>query len=264
MLYMVVEIMGLLIFVGVALLLFARYQGGKNGGGEAAKNLTTSLESLQREMDKASTEAIERMGSHVNRFERLMKEAKASDEDLSYHLKEMHALEDRLRKEMAESRALSEELRRERERSRELAEELARRVAAIPQNINATNVDFKVMNATPKINNAINSYENLSALPEASYESVKEQPSEKNNFALLLEKSIEKSKELEKDRFEPEREVYEPSQEALELSNEEQSENPSVRAKTMLERGATIEEVMRKTAMGRGAVELLAQMVKKK
>ncbi|MBR3624255.1 MAG: hypothetical protein IKN43_13005, partial [Selenomonadaceae bacterium] len=87
---MVVEIMGLLIFIGVALLLFARYQGGKNGGGEAAKNLAVSLESLQREMDKASTEAIERMGSHVNRFERLMKEARASDEDLSYHLKEMH------------------------------------------------------------------------------------------------------------------------------------------------------------------------------
>ena len=263
MLYMVVEIMGLLIFIGVALLLFARYQGGKNGGGEAAKNLAVSLESLQREMDKASTEAIERMGSHVNRFERLMKEARASDEDLSYHLKEMHALEDRLRKEMAESRALSEELRRERERSRELADELARRVAAIPQNINAMlSVDSQTVNAVPKVSRAINSYEDMSALPEASYEPVKEAQPDKSNFAALLEKSIEKGN---RDRFEPEREVYEPSKEAKEaLESEERAENPSARAKAMLENGATIEEVMRKTAMGRGAVELLAQMTKKK
>lgn len=261
---MIAEIMGLLIFVGAALLLFARYQGGKGGGDIEGKELKVSIESLRQEMDKASAEAIERMGSHVSRFERLMKDAKTLDEDLSYRVKEIRTMEDRLRKEMAESRALSEDLKRELERAKDLRDELQRQAALTSQIIN-NNMEKPMINVTSR--RAANSYEDMSALPQDIDAPLIEDSKSKSNFAALLTESIEKAEEEERKGFEPLRETYEPSVEAVELwerdNAEETEENPSDVAKRLLTAGATVEEVMRQTGMGRGAVELLRGMLGK-
>lgn len=275
---MIVEMMGLLIFFGVALLLLVRYQGAKSGRDVDSKELRFSIESLQKEMDKASTEAIERMGNHVNRFERLMKEAKTGSEDLSHRIKEIRALEDRLRSEMAESRALSEELKRERERSKDLRDELQRQAALTSQIINSNmQVESPMINITSR--KAINAYEEAGVLPEVvDAPIIQDEPDNNRDFAAFLTESIEKEEERQRQSFEPEREVYEPSEEVKEmLKNEElkseeaeeveeetKSENPSEVAKRLLRAGVSIEETMRQTGMGKGAIELLAQMIGKR
>lgn len=279
---MIAEIMGLLIFFGVAILLFVRYQGDKGGKDIDSDEFRVSVESLQREIDKASTEAIERMGSQVNRFERLMKEAKNSDEDLKYRISEIRTLEDRLRKEIVESRALSEALKMERERTKDLRDELQRQAALTSQIINSNQqVENPMINVTTR--NAINTYEEVSVAPDMMYADViEEEQKNTNNFAALLTESIEKEEERERQNFEPQKEIYEMSAEAEAMLNNENIEennkkeitneaneddikekNPSDMAKTLLKSGAKIEEVMRQTGMGRGAVELLAQMIKR-
>lgn len=267
---MIVEIMGLLIFFGIAILLFVRYQGDKGKKDVDSKELKVSIESLQKEMDKASTEAIERMGNHVNRFERLMKEAKAKDEDISYRIKEIRVLEDRLRKEIAESRALSEELKQERERTKDLRDELQRQAALTSQLINnSAQIETPMINVTSR--KALNSYEDASVMPNViDSPIIEEEIRPQGNFAALLTESIEKAEEDERRRFEPAREVYQPSKAAVELLNNDKTENEHIGltkenaseiAKRMLRAKVPIEEVMRQTGMGRGAVELLVRIV---
>jgi len=305
---MIVEMMGFLIFLGVAILLFVRYQEGRGEKKVDTDEFKVSVESLQREIDKASTEAIERMGSQVNRFERLMKDAKTSDEDLKYRMSEIRALEDRLRKEIAESRALTETLKMERERTKDLRDELQRQAALTSQIINSNaQVESSMINVTSRnAINAINAYEETSVLPDiADADIIEEEPKTTNNFAALLTESIEKEEERERMSYEPQREVFEMSAEAKEMmnkddtakeqideynnydnvndkarnneetgeydegdikegTNEEGKETPSDVAKRLLNAGVDVEEVMRQTGMGRGAVELLAQMIGRK
>lgn len=305
---MIVEMMGLLIFLGVAILLFVRYQEGRGEKKVDTDEFKVSVESLQREIDKASTEAIERMGSQVNRFERLMKDAKTSDEDLKYRMSEIRALEDRLRKEIAESRALTETLKMERERTKDLRDELQRQAALTSQIINSNaQVESSMINVTSRnAINAINAYEETSVFPDiADANVIEEEPKTTNNFAALLTESIEKEEERERMSYEPQREVFEMSAEAKEMmnkgdtakeqideynnydnvndkarnneevgeydeggiregTNEEGKETPSDVAKRLLNAGVEVEEVMRQTGMGRGAVELLAQMIGRK
>lgn len=261
---MVAEIMGLLIFIGVALLFFARYQGGKGKKRVNSKELASSIESLHREIDKASTEAIERMGSYVSRFERLIRDAKTSDENLSYRIKEIRTLEDRFRKDMMETRAVLDEIKRERERTIDLRDELARQAALASQIMNA-GAERPMINVTKK--RAVESYEQANIVSEPTRDmpllsDVGDKSS--NNFADILSESIERQNESEREALEPARETYEPTPEAVELAKAEPAqENPSVVAKRMLAAGASVEDVTRKTGMGRGAVELLAQMLKR-
>ena len=264
---MIAEIMGLLIFLGAALLLFARYQGGKGGNNADGNALKVSMESLKNEMERTSEQAIERMGGHVNRFDRLMKDAKILDEDLSYRVKEVRAVEDRLRKEMSESRAMSEEIKRELERAKDLRDELQRQAALTSQLINA-NIENPLINVTAR--RAVNSYEDMSVASEEIDAPLIEAPKNKGDFAALLNESIEKAEEEERASFEPLRETYEPSDEAAELLKKDKTEkedkpkNPSDTAKELLTQGASVEEVMRQTGMGRGAVELLKGLLERK
>lgn len=259
---MIAEIMGLLIFVGAALLLFARYQGGKSGNDIEGKELKISMESLKREMERTSEEAIERMGNHVNRFERLMKDAKTLDENLSYHIKEIRGVEDRLRKETANSRALAEELKMEIDRAKDLRDELQRQAALTSQIIN-NNMEKPIINVTAR--RVAASYENMSVTPQETDAPLIEAPKDKSDFAALLTESIERADEEERESFEPPRETYGPSAEAAELLEREgKPKNPSDTAKQLLTEGASVEEVMRQTGMGRGAVELLKGLIGRK
>ncbi len=259
---MVVEVMGLLIVIGVILVLIVRFQGNRQRLPERA-DFMDSMESLRKEMDRSSNEAIQRMGSHVNQFGRLIHEAEERAEELHRHMDELRMLQQGIQRQITEARSLQQHLSEQQRQCQQAYQQMA-------------------MQSFVRMNSTQSSMQEIPVVqPHFIEESQAVEDVEPESFSRILKDSMERE---EAERWP--RDVYEPSLEAKQtsvqmLSNVQgevreialssgrergdvSTEDVSARARVLLQSGRSVEEVARETGMGRGAIELLWQMIRQK
>ncbi|MBQ7477791.1 MAG: hypothetical protein IJT01_02680, partial [Selenomonadaceae bacterium] len=108
---MVVEIMGLLIIAGVVMVLFVRWQSNKQQKPmREYQDMQISTEKLRRELERSGDEIIQRMGSHVNQLEKLVRETDEKSDALHRRMAELRALQQGMQQQIAEGRVLQQQL----------------------------------------------------------------------------------------------------------------------------------------------------------
>lgn len=254
---MVVEVMGLLIVVGAVMVLIVRFQGNRQQRPERERaELMGSMESLRKEMDRSSNEAIQRMGNHVNQFGRLIHEAEERSEELRRHMDELRMLQQGIQRQMAEARSLQQNLSEQQRQCQQAYQQMSAH-SFVQRNPAQAAFQGEVSAAPPQFAEAPQG-------PDAA---------EPESFSQILKDSMERG---EAEAWP--RDVYEPSSEARQVTaqmfpdghgedgekGEASAEDASARARALLLSGRPVEEVARETGMGRGAIELLWQMLRQK
>ena len=267
---MIVEIMGLLIVLGAAMVLFVRFQGNRQQRPvQEQRELQETLERLKREMDRSSNEAIQRMGGHVNQFERLIRAADEASDALERRMSDLRMLQKGIEQQMAEGNALQQRLVEQQRQCQQAYQQMA-----MHPFLHAATMQMPSMVELPMAQPVQGTV--VDAVPPPGTE-------ENRSFSSILQDSIERGEAAQQwptDVYEPSGETYRgtqpqsspepgrvaaPRQTALPDGGVDvgvpDDDNAAERARALLRDGHSVEEVSRETGMGRGAVELLRQMV---
>lgn len=249
---MVVEVMGLLIVAGAVLVLFVRYQGRKRQQPVLEqKDVEDSTERLRQELERSGDAIIQRIGSHVDRLERMVRETDEKEDLLARRIAELQGLRQGIQQQLAEGRLLQQRLAEQYQQNQQLYQQMSARQAAMAQQRPAVPVEVPLAWTQP---------------PEVQRRPAEEPPP---SFSQILHDSMERGAQEDPQI----QDVYEPSPEARRMAQqaeapkeapgnaEEPGSNAANRARAFLMEGYSIEDVSRETGMGRGAIELLQQMV---
>ena len=258
---MIVEVMVALIVVGAAMVLFVRYQGGKGLSASEQQDMRESTQKLKAELERSGNEIIQRMGSHVEQLERLIRETEEKTDLVNRRIAELQALRQGIQQQLAEGRIFQQQL----------AEQYRLCQNAYQQMGTYLQMSARQARPAPMAEPAPPSVWDRPAAPAPPYGQT-EVPS----FSQLLHESMER----DPDRGEDSQDLYEPSAEARQMAqqmaerrhsaeasagvatdHEASNKRASDKARYLLREGRSVEEVSRETGMGRGAVELLRQIV---
>ena len=117
--------MALLILIGAGLVALAKYMTRKHAAPrQAREDMVRSTEQLKRELERSGSEIVKRMGSHVERLEALIAESDRRADSLDAQLTELHTLSQTIDKEIDELRAAEQDARREQQLASQLLGEL--------------------------------------------------------------------------------------------------------------------------------------------
>lgn len=277
---MVTEIMGILIVLGILLVLLVRMLSNKNAQ-EKEKNMQRSTEVLKKELERSGSTIIQRMGTHVSKLERLIREADDENRRLLAKLDEVNIARDMLQQQISEARSLQQQLA---EQQRQLA--TAQAMYAVPTPM--------MMPPAPMMQPAV------AARQQPQQENFRAvQMPQRNDFDTILQESIVKGETDEADYVEaasvtpkkassPKVAAFVPmnfSSGATEQKNsanddddyddeyddeyeDEIDDEPITfsaqeKARQMLTEGKSVEDTARETGLGRGAIELMLQMIRR-
>lgn len=254
--------MGLLIIVGVVMVLFVRWQSNKQQKPmREYQDMQISTEKLKRELERSGDEIIQRMGSHVNQLEKLVRETDEKSDALHRRMAELRALQQGMQQQIAEGRALQQQLLEQQRQCQQAYQQMAMHpmMTAAPMQFPAMmGVSAPQPVSIPAIEDAQTS-----------------EPMAQASFSQVLQDSIARDEAAQwpQDIYEPSVEGQQAALQAVpEIQNDGGREDSSVRqgdvnaaarARALLQEGYSVEEVSRETGMGRGAVELLRQMVQR-
>ncbi|MBR3458003.1 MAG: hypothetical protein IKH16_07610 [Selenomonadaceae bacterium] len=249
---MVVEVMGLLIVAGAVLVFFVRYQGRKSQQPVLdQKDMEDSTERLRQELERSGDAIIQRIGSHVDRLEHMVRETDEKEDLLARRIAELQGLRQGIQQQLAEGRLLQQRLAEQYQQNQQLYQQMSARQAAMAQQRQAVPAEVPLAWTQP---------------PEVQRRPTEEAPP---SFSQILHDSMERGAQEDPQI----QDVYEPSPEARRMAQqaedskdapgnaEEPGGNAANRARAFLMEGYSIEDVSRETGMGRGAIELLQQMV---
>ena len=244
---MITELMIILIVVG-AVIIFAAWTSARKRkqDDEERKDAEESAEKFKQDLEKTANEIIGRMESQAARLEKLLNESERSRTQLEGRTAELKKLLKKFDSVSTETRDLLTRI----DFAVENVDALQRQLDSVEQKINSPQ-PAKVSNVRP-----------LQQTPPL--------PPPKDNFAQILEKSMtenstpRRSEQLS--RTPPPRKISElPAKNispALEDSTEFTGDSAAIRE--MLLAGMTVEEISRETGLGRGAILLIQQMLRRK
>lgn len=228
---MVTEIMASVIVIGVILVLAVRRNSGVSAKA-ANDELTRSTEELRRELERSGDEIVARIAEHVNRLELLVGQAEERSKRLREDEKRLLDLQQELAQQLTEGHILQQRMKSQ--------------IASLG---NLDNVGNSAA-AQP--------------LPETS---------PPRDFSSILAQSIEREEAPEEvvaaedeDNFESPAAPNPPpkiptSMGERSITINDLADTGAGKARTLLQQGLSVEDVSKETGMGRGAVELLQQMI---
>ena len=235
---MIVEVMGVLIFVGMAMIFFVRRQGEKQPVREQREDLKASVEILRQEMQRSGDEVIQRLGGHVEHLEQLIREADEKTHEMDLKMVELQGAQQSLNRQLAEGRALQQHLTLQQQQCQMVYQQMMTMPQMmrpmLPQQAETRMERVDQKQFSEVLNETIRQGE-MDAWPQDVYE-----PSNVHMTEDVMTASVEEAV---------------PVQEALPV------DGVSARARALLRDGHSVEEVSKETGLGKGAVELLRQMV---
>ena len=292
---MVTEVMLALIAAGVVLMLAVRVFSGRR---ERAKeeDMKRSTDILKKELERSGSTIIQRMGTHVNKLERLIREAESENARLLSRLDEVTSARDSLQQQLAEARTLTQQLAEQQRQINMQMQQSFYPPPAMPQSIlprfapNAGNAvaanditdavlvgnetfgrsnrDFSQMlrESVAREEEQAAAYEprinNTPVNPPSAtgYVPAKTSASPKNinENAAPFNRPVEYYEDEEYD----EEEYVDDYDDNSEQDNRQTSARE--RAKEMLLAGKSVEETARETGIGHGAAALMLQMLRRK
>ena len=278
----------------------ARRKAAPQRAQEAHEDMARSTEQLKRELERSGQEIVKRMGGHVERLEALIAESDRRADSLDAQLTELHTLSQTIDKEIDELRAAEQDARREQQLASQLLGELRaaaagatamRQAMPVPQRtapIERVDVqDFTSVlersiardearqgDAPPAyvptaeaVHAAADALQTMQGQSQA--QSLSEQ-AQTHAHAAMPEAAEEA--EAPSDTSTGEVEVSaEDDSDAIEVGaagapeDAEASDGASsaARVRALLLSGWSVEDVARETGMGKGAIELMQEMIRR-
>lgn len=234
---MITELMIILIVVG-AIIIFVAWTSARRRkkDDEERKDAEESTEKFKQDLEKTANEIIGRMETQAARLEKLLNDSERSRAQLEGRIAELKKLLKKFESVSAETKDLLIKL----DFAVENVDALQRQVDSVEQKINAQPARIPAK------------------LPIAP-------PSE--NFAQVLEKSLaenptpKRSEQLS--RTAPAKRISElPAKEFSSAPEDYTGDSAAIRE--MLLSGMTVEEIAKETGVGRGAILLIKQMLRRK
>ena len=276
---MITEAMVLLIVVGLLLMILARVSFNRREEAKE-KELYRSTDTLKKELERTGSTIIQRMGTHVSKLERLIREAETENGRILSRLDEVTSVRDSLQQVIAEARALQQQLLEQQRmmamyrpptyeatlpppqnRRADFADMLNASIAREQTAVNANNGAQFVPSQFQRFNQTVDvSVDGEIDDEEIDDEEIEEYIDEEVEEEVDDEIEEEIGEETDEDGDEDDEDDGEEGDEESDADNEEDARQ---RARVMLREGKTVKETMRETGMGRSAVELLSKMIKK-
>ena len=237
----VTEVMVLAIVLGAALVFLVR-QRSNSSAGAAAGELAKDAAELKQELQRTGDEIITSLGGHIARLESLVKQADERAKKLQEEEERLSGMQLELAQQIAEGHMLQQRMK----------SQLA--VLSKPSAIAETMPPPSTINAPPP------------------------SPPKADDFAAVLARSMEQDESASPDvaypssgaqsksYVPPKRSEPAPSTlgNAQRIEVSELGDSGADRARLLLRQGLSVEDVAKETGMGRGAVELLQQMIMRK
>ena len=263
---MVTEIMGFLILLGAVIVFLVRWQSKKERQpAELQQDMQYSTYQLKQELERTGSEITSRIEQHVMRLEQLIHEADRSKKLLDGRMAELRELvrlgEEQmdamhtLRSEIVEARQLRQQLA---EAGMQASSMIVGQSAAM-ERVDAQNFS-EVLHQSMARDKRGQEMPAYSAQPDAAPYAYQQRNMEKP-LAAGASPRIQEPNDEEL--------AYEevPPSGKDEIRKEEVMEKPisteSAKARSLLMNGWSVEDVARETGMGKGAVELMKEMLKR-
>ena len=262
---MIVEVMGALIIVGVAMVLYVRYQGAKNqqpAREQQEHEMWDSTERLKAELERSGNEIIQRMGTHVSQLEKLIHETDEKTDMLNRRMAELQAVRQGIQQQLAEGRVFQQQLSEQYLQCQQVCQQMEAAYQRMSMPVRMPPVaEFPASHS-------------FSAQPLQTGGIAPDPQPPPQSFSQILQDSMERGEEqasMPQDVYEPSPEARQAQMDAHNVGEGQKessgegslNENVAAKARALLMAGHSVEEVSRETGMGRGAVELLRQMVQR-
>ena len=289
--------MALLILVGAGLVFLAKYiarrKAAPQRAQEAHEDMARSTEQLKRELERSGQEIVKRMGGHVERLEALIAESDRRADSLDAQLTELHTLSQTIDKEIDELRAAAAGATAMRQAmpvpqrtapiervdvqdftsvlERSIARDEARQGGAAPAYVPTA----EAVHAAADALQTMQGRSQAQSLSEQAHpheavlqdEAVSEQRDEAEKITKEEVPVSSTQGSDEKLAAEEEAESKDSSQVPSEPQDaeDEASEGASsaARVRALLLSGWSVEDVARETGMGKGAIELMQEMIRR-
>ena len=266
---MIAEIMGALIVLGVLMVVLVRYQSGRQTDLSAEhQDMRESTEKLRKELERSGNEIIQRLGTHVNQLESLIRQADEQSELLNRRMAEIQAIRQNIQQQLAEGHVLQQQLLEQQRQCQHTFQQMEALWVRgnLPHPIHATESKSLRSATNPSL----------------------EAPPPPESFSQMLHESLGGDAGIpawSKNAYEPVPDAHqlvsqptlgeqgvEPDQEEPvgedALGNALGTPDPinssiANRARLLLREGYSVETVSKETGMGRGAIELLRQIVQR-
>ena len=254
---MVTEIMGFLILLGAAIVFIVRWQSRKERHPEdMQQDMQYSTHQLKQELERTGSEITSRIEQHVMRLEQLIHEADRSKTVLDGRIAELRELVRLGEEQMDAMHTLRSEIVEARQLRQQLTE-TGRQAAAMMQGYvppveRVDAQDFsEVLHRSMAMDEAMdtNSYQ---VPPERAHVFSSEATPQMHEPEPVKAPVYEKAPAAGEDEI--------PEEEPL---REEPVITDSARVRTLLLNGRSVEDVARETGMGKGAVELMREMLRR-
>lgn len=287
--------MALLILIGAGLVFLAKYiTRQRTAPRRAHEDMARSTEQLKRELERSGNEIVKRMGSHVERLESLIAESDRRSDTLDAQLTELHTLSQTIDKEIDELRAAQQDARREQQLASQLLGELraaAAGAAAMRQAVPMT----QPLAPAPAPIERVDAQDFTSVLERSIARDEVRQPSIAPAYvptAAALHTAAEVAQTMQgrsqaqgladmqgtvvppasSRKTEPAQEIV--SQPDTSADTEEDAGNPAevvdedgtrsaARVRALLLSGWSVDDVAHETGMGKGAIELMQEMIRR-
>lgn len=289
--------MALLILIGAGLVLLAKYLTRRKLAPKTVhEDMARSTEQLKRELERSGGEIVKRMGSHVERLESLIAESDRRADSLDAQLTELHTLSQTIDKEIDELRAAEQDARREQQLASQLLGELRAAAAgasamrqAMPLVPPASVERVDAQDFTSVLERSIARDERRQPSAAPAYVPTPEAVHMAAGVAQAMQGRSQAQDLAERQGVAaaspaistaaitpiapatvsstaPAPPVGPPSaeeSEATDDASEEAGANSAARVRALLLAGWSVEDIARETGMGKGAIELMQEMIRR-
>lgn len=254
-------LMALLILVGAGLVGLAKFLQRRQQlpfrQREAQDDMERSTLQFKQELERSGSEIIGRLGEHIERLESLLQEADRRADTLDHRLTELHALSQSMDAQTEELRAAEQEARREQQFVSQLMGEL-RAAAAGAAAARGTVLSAPVTR--------VDADDFTSVLKHSIERDEKRQPEGQNSPAPYRASSeaIQQAAHLA-EAVQTERQEGSASSvpQAQREEGTQDTNTSAAHARALLLAGWSPADVARETGVGRGAIELMQEMMRR-
>lgn len=252
-------VMALLILAGAGLIALARYLQHRQQAPLQEKRDREDMErstlQFKRELERSGSEIIGRLGEHIERLESLIREADRRADTLDSALSELHTLSQAVDKQTDELRAQEEDARREQQLVSQLLGELraaaagaaAVRTVEAPSPIKRVDADDFTTALKHSIERDEQRQQSHQAAPVVYHPS-----SGAIQQAAHLAQAVQ-----------PQAAAAEAGEDPAAQDGAAQEDSSAARVRALLLAGWSLADVAKETGVGRGAIELMQEMMRR-
>ena len=260
---MVTEIMGFLILLGAAVVFIVRWQSKKEQHPvELQQDMQYATYQLKQELEKTGNEITSRIEQHVMRLEQLIHEADRSKNILDGRLAELRELVRLGEEQMDALHTLRSEILEARQLRQQLAETGKQAAAMLHgQSIAMERVDAR--NFSEVLQHSMEEDRYQREMPSYSVQlSSQSAVGQTPAFEPAVPTDTVQQIPYAEQAGDANQEAAISSEEEGAAASEKTVITDSARARTLLLSGWSVEDVARETGMGKGAVELMKEMLR--